>query len=61
MIPRELVVTTANDPYIPINGFIFIWTSMISCMQVQNDSGSVAQGKLNENKRSNGYPRELWM
>ena len=29
IIPRELVVTAAEDPCNPIDGFFFIWTSMI--------------------------------
>ena len=28
IIPRELAVTTADDPCNPVDGFFFIWTSM---------------------------------
>ena len=36
-IPTELAVATADDPCIPIDGFVFIWTSiMIGCMQDNN-------------------------
>ena len=27
-IPRELAVTTVDDPCNPVDGFFFIWTSM---------------------------------
>ena len=27
-IPRELAVTVAKDPCNPVDGFLFIWTSM---------------------------------
>ena len=27
-IPRELAVTAADDPCNPVDGFLFIWTSM---------------------------------
>ena len=34
MIPTKLVVTTTDNPCIPIDGFTFIWTLiMIACMQ----------------------------
>ena len=45
MTPRELAVTAADDPCILIDGFIFIWTSMIGCMQVQNRCGGAAGGE----------------
>ena len=41
MIPRELVVTVVDDPCILVDGFLFIWKSIINCMQVQNDNGTV--------------------
>ena len=45
MIPRELAVTAVDDPCIPVDGFFFIWTSMIGCMQVQNICGRVVGGE----------------
>ena len=45
MIPRELVVTPVDDPCIPVDGFFFIWTSMIGFMQVQNRCGDVTRGE----------------
>ena len=29
IIPKELEVTAADDPCNPVDGFFFIWTSMI--------------------------------
>ena len=57
---------TVYDPCIPENGFPFIWMSIINCLQVQKVCGSApseeqVKAKEMRFKRSNSYPRELWM
>ena len=67
MIPRELAVTVANDPCTPVDGFFFIWTSMIGCIDVevqhvvsngeQWKSERMVMVEFISARRSNGYPR----
>ena len=45
MIPRELAVIAVDDPCIQVDGFFFIWTSMIGCIQGQNKCAGAARGE----------------
>ena len=50
-IPRELAVTAADDPCNPVDGFFFIWTSMIEfgCrdkMSMTKDEQESEHGKV---------------
>ena len=46
-IPREMVVIAVDDPCIPINGFIFIWMSIIICGYKRKKKKNDAHSKTN--------------